>query len=71
VKLYYIEFDLKKGGGPQKVGHIQLALDKADPKRNRFTLDVWPMKSASRSGIEPSTSSYSFMYPAAANPARS
>jgi hypothetical protein len=36
----YIEFDLKKAGGPQKVGKIQLALDKADPKRNRFTLDV-------------------------------
>jgi len=36
----YIEFDLKKASGPQKVGKIQLALDKADPKRNRFTLDV-------------------------------
>jgi cell division protein FtsB len=36
----YIEFDLKKGGGPQKMGHIQLALEKADPKGNRFTLDV-------------------------------
>jgi len=37
----YIEFDLKKASGPQKVGKIQLALDKADPKRNRFTLDVF------------------------------
>jgi Tfp pilus assembly protein PilV len=36
----YIEFDLKRGGGPQKVGKIQLALDKVDPKRNRFTIDV-------------------------------
>lgn len=36
----YIEFDLKKGGSPQRVGKIQLALNRADPKRNRFTLDV-------------------------------
>ncbi|MGO9259734.1 MAG: hypothetical protein ACLQU1_25990 [Bryobacteraceae bacterium] len=36
----YLEFDLKRGGGPQKVGKIQLILDKADPKRNRFTVDV-------------------------------
>jgi chromosome segregation ATPase len=36
----YIEFDVKKGRGAQKVGNIQLVLDKADPKRNRFTLDV-------------------------------
>jgi len=36
----YLEFDLKKNGGMQKVGGMQLALGKADPKRNRFTLDV-------------------------------
>jgi hypothetical protein len=36
----YVEFDLKRTGGLQKVGGIQLALAKADPKRNRFTLDV-------------------------------
>ena len=36
----YVEFDLKKTGGMQKVGVIQLALAKADPKRNRFTIDV-------------------------------
>lgn len=36
----YVEFDLKKGSGPQKIGTIQLVLDKADPKRNRFTVDV-------------------------------
>jgi chromosome segregation ATPase len=36
----YIEFHLKRGGGMQKVGKVQLALDKADPKRNRFTFDV-------------------------------
>jgi len=36
----YIEFDLKRGGGMQKVGKLQLALDKADPKRSRFTFDV-------------------------------
>ena len=36
----YQEFDIKRTGGLQKVGTIQLALSKADPKRNRFTLDV-------------------------------
>lgn len=36
----YIEFDLKKGRGMQKVGKLQLGLDKADPKRSRFTFDV-------------------------------
>jgi predicted phage tail protein len=35
----YVEFDLK-GKGMQKVGNLQLALAKVDPKRNRFTLDV-------------------------------
>lgn len=36
----YVEFDLKRTSGKQKVGGIQLALAKADPKHNRFTLDV-------------------------------
>jgi hypothetical protein len=36
----YIEFDLTKKRGLQKVGDIQLALQKSDAKRNRFTLDV-------------------------------
>jgi hypothetical protein len=36
----YVEFDLKKTGGKQKVGDMQLLLAKADPKRNRFTLQV-------------------------------
>lgn len=36
----YYEFTLPKTGGPQKVGDIQLALKKADVKRNKFTLDV-------------------------------
>src|ERR1039458_5107070 len=36
----YQEFDIKRTFGLQKVGTIQLALSKADPKRNRFTLDV-------------------------------
>jgi multidrug efflux pump subunit AcrA (membrane-fusion protein) len=36
----YIEFDLKKVGGKQKVGDMQLTLAKADPKHNRFTLQV-------------------------------
>ena len=36
----YQEFDIKRTGGVQKIGTIQLALSKADPKRNRFTLDV-------------------------------
>jgi hypothetical protein len=36
----YLEFDLKKNGAAQKLGGIQLQLSKADPKKNRFTLDV-------------------------------
>jgi len=36
----YVEFDLKKTGGKQKVGDMQLTLAKADPKHNRFTLTV-------------------------------
>ena len=36
----YIEFDLKKNSAAQKLGGIQLQLAKADPKRNRFTLEV-------------------------------
>jgi len=36
----YVEFDLKRTAGRQKVGDMQLALAKADPKHNRFTLQV-------------------------------
>jgi len=36
----YIEFDIKRTGAAEKVADIQLVLRKADPKRNRFTLDV-------------------------------
>jgi multidrug efflux pump subunit AcrA (membrane-fusion protein) len=36
----YLEFDLKKTGGKQKVGDMQLLLAKADPKHNRFSLQL-------------------------------
>ncbi|HUB83560.1 MAG TPA: hypothetical protein VMB03_32400 [Bryobacteraceae bacterium] len=36
----YVQFDLKKAGGRQKVGDMQLLLAKADPKHNRFTMQV-------------------------------
>jgi multidrug efflux pump subunit AcrA (membrane-fusion protein) len=36
----YVEFDLKRTAGRQKVGDMQLILAKADPKHNRFTLQV-------------------------------
>lgn len=36
----YTEFTLKRTAGMQKVGNVQLALAKADAKRNRYTLDV-------------------------------
>jgi hypothetical protein len=36
----YVEFDLKKTSGRQKVGDMQLSLAKADPKHNRFTLQI-------------------------------
>jgi chromosome segregation ATPase len=36
----YAEFNLKRKAPPKNVGGLQLALTKADAKRNRFTLDV-------------------------------
>jgi hypothetical protein len=36
----YFEFDIKKDSGPKKVGDVSLALRKADPKRNRFTVNL-------------------------------
>ena len=36
----YIEVALKRNGGMKKVANLQLALSKADPKKNRFTLNV-------------------------------
>jgi chromosome segregation ATPase len=36
----YVEFDLKRTSVRQKVGDMQLTLAKADPKHNRFTLQV-------------------------------
>lgn len=36
----YFEFDLKKTKAPQKVGDIAILLKKADPKKNRYTIDV-------------------------------
>jgi len=36
----YFEFNLTRTKGPQAVGTIKLALQKADPKRNRYTVSV-------------------------------
>jgi len=36
----YVQFDLKRTSGKQKVGDMQLILAKADPKHNRFTINV-------------------------------
>ena len=36
----YVEFDVRKTNQPQRVGTINVILRKADPKRNRYTLDV-------------------------------
>jgi DNA repair exonuclease SbcCD ATPase subunit len=36
----YLEFDVKKTNQPQRVGTVSIVLRKADPKRNRYTLDV-------------------------------
>ena len=36
----YFEFNIVKSKLAQKVGNIQLVVRKADPKRNRFTIDV-------------------------------
>ena len=37
----YLEFDLTKSKTYQRVGDVQLRLAKADPKRNRFTVEVF------------------------------
>jgi chromosome segregation ATPase len=34
------EFTLSKGAGAQRVGDVQVALKKADPKRNRYTVEL-------------------------------
>jgi len=36
----YYEFDLSKSKEPQRVGDIRLVLEKADPKHNRYTMQV-------------------------------
>ena len=36
----YLEFDVRKTNQPQRVGTVSIVLRKADPKRNRYTLDV-------------------------------
>ena len=36
----YFEFDLRKTDKPQKVGDISVRLRKADPKRNKYTVEV-------------------------------
>jgi uncharacterized phage infection (PIP) family protein YhgE len=36
----YFEFDLSKGQLTKKVGDVTLSLKKADPKRNRYTVDI-------------------------------
>ena len=36
----YLEFDVRKTNQPQRVGTVSIVLRKADPKRNRYTMDV-------------------------------
>jgi DNA repair exonuclease SbcCD ATPase subunit len=36
----YVEFDVRKTNQPQRVGTINVILRKADPKRNRYTVEV-------------------------------
>ncbi len=36
----YVEFTIKKAKTPQKVGDVQLRLEKADPKHNRYTIQL-------------------------------
>lgn len=36
----YVEFKLSKAKAPQKIGDVSLLLKKADPKKNRFTLEL-------------------------------
>lgn len=36
----FVEFNIKKAKQPQKVGDIQVRLEKADPKHNRYTIQL-------------------------------
>lgn len=36
----YVEFNIRKAKAPQKVGDIAVLLKKADPKRNRYTIEL-------------------------------
>lgn len=36
----YVEFNIRKAKQPQKVGDVLVALKKADPKHNRYTIDL-------------------------------
>ena len=36
----FVEFNITRSKEPQRIGDIALVLKKADPKRNRFTIDV-------------------------------
>jgi len=36
----YFEFDLSKGQSTKKVGDLTISLKKADPKHNRYTVDI-------------------------------
>ena len=36
----YLEFDVRKTNQPQRVGTVSIVLRRADPKRNRYTMDV-------------------------------
>ena len=36
----YVEFNIKKAKQPQKVGDVMVLLKKADPKKNRYTIEL-------------------------------
>ena len=36
----FVEFNIKKSKQPQKVGDVQVRLEKADPKHNRYTIQL-------------------------------
>ena len=36
----YFEFNIRKTKDPQRVGDISMVLKKADPKKNRYTVEV-------------------------------
>ena len=56
----YYEFTLPKAKSPQRVGPVQMTLNKADQKKSKYTIMVLPTIAPSRRKTKPPASRCSF-----------